>query len=750
VNIKNLLELSSVDLGYSDYESAWSGHAPFAYWLVTEKAPNIVVELGTHYGNSYFSFCRAVKNKKLPTKCYGIDTWTGDVHAGGYDNEVYNQVLGINNKNYCEFSFLIRSKFDDAVKMFKDASIDILHIDGLHSYEAVKNDFDTWLVKLAPGAVILFHDTCADIEGFGVKQFWSELKSKYKYHFDFFHSFGLGVLQLPARGQDPLYLLSADCHFKSEIREYFVMLGELHSSRFEKSALIRSNSIQEERIKDLTWYLETRINVIAKLEKEFADYKKTYQQISILGQKFTTNLSESIKKILFLSRIKKVFSSSRALRYLRENGILFTAKKVLFFIKTYGLRSFFFKLISHNISDESANLKSEIPFSESGSLKPAALYLRNRFLGCRKINFAQRDELIKSCVNLITDSVGKSSLFGGVGTAIILAVKLANHMNFDLRVITRTESTNVEDLNQFFKLQKISLMGDVFLTYAGPESEIEVTYSMNDIFLTTSWWSTSSVLDVVPSEKILYLIQEDERMFYSFGDDRLRAEEVMKRSDIRFFVNTKILYDYFLSDDLSFVASNWDWFEPAFPHFLYKKTTNLKKKSKSKKKFFFYARPNNPRNLFARGLEAIEFAIERNIINLDEWDIYFVGKHIPNLILSKAYVPIYLDGLSWKEYSDFISDVDVALSLMYTPHPSYPPLDLAASGALVVTNTFDNKTSLSKYSENIIMSHTDLESLLGAIDEAIRKNHRNDRLTRTVVKSSLVDSWDEAFSKILT
>src|SRR5207237_6504273 len=93
--------------------SAWVEHAPFAFWIMDALRPRTIVELGVHHGFSYFVFCQAVQRLHLPARCFAIDTWLGDKHAGFYGDEVYAAVRS-NNRRYENFSRLIRSDFSDA------------------------------------------------------------------------------------------------------------------------------------------------------------------------------------------------------------------------------------------------------------------------------------------------------------------------------------------------------------------------------------------------------------------------------------------------------------------------------------------------------------------------------------------------------------------------------------------------------------------------------------------------------------
>ncbi|MBB6445211.1 class I SAM-dependent methyltransferase [Bacillus benzoevorans] len=173
--------------------SAWLGHRNFAYDLVRFMKPKTIVELGSQFGVSFFSFCQAVKDEGLSTNCFAVDTWKGDPHAGYYGEEVYTLVKHINDIYFPNVANLIRGTFDEAVKLFPDQCIDILHIDGFHTFDAVSHDYQTWLPKVAENGAILFHDIEVKNRGFGVYQLWNTLKGLYP-SFQFEHSFGLGIL----------------------------------------------------------------------------------------------------------------------------------------------------------------------------------------------------------------------------------------------------------------------------------------------------------------------------------------------------------------------------------------------------------------------------------------------------------------------------------------------------------------------------------------------------------------------------
>ncbi len=209
--------------------STWLGHIPFAFWLMEALQPRVFVELGTYAGASYCAFCQAVRELQLTTSCFAVDTWQGDEHTGYYGQVVYNRLARHHEPRYGSFSRLLRTTFDEAALQFADAGIDLLHIDGLHTYEAVRHDFTHWQPKLSDRAVVLFHDTAVRERDYGVWRLWQEISAAYP-SLEFLHASGLGVAAVgPAIPEPVRWLVEVPRrrpHLLPLIQAYFARLGQ--------------------------------------------------------------------------------------------------------------------------------------------------------------------------------------------------------------------------------------------------------------------------------------------------------------------------------------------------------------------------------------------------------------------------------------------------------------------------------------------------------------------------------------------
>ena len=207
--------------------SAWVQHSPMAYLLIELARPRLLVELGTHQGDSYCAFCQAVQFHQTGTRCFAVDTWTGDDQAGFYGDQILAELRTQHDPQYGSFSTLLRSTFDEAVGKFENGSIDLLHIDGHHAYESVRHDYETWTPKVSDRGIILFHDTAERRrENFGVWRLWDELSARYP-NFELLHSEGLGILVVGANPPAELMKFFAFANKNQQlVRDMFVALGQ--------------------------------------------------------------------------------------------------------------------------------------------------------------------------------------------------------------------------------------------------------------------------------------------------------------------------------------------------------------------------------------------------------------------------------------------------------------------------------------------------------------------------------------------
>ena len=252
--------------------SAWNGHIPFLFSLISLIEPRVFVELGTHYGGSFFAACQILKTQDNQQKvAIAIDSWKGDKHSRQYDETVYDGFMEILNKKYSEFAIAIREQFDQALKYFSDESIDLLHIDGCHTYEEVRNDFDLWKKKVTKDGVILIHDTTERKEDFGVWKLWEEISNEYV-SFNFLHSHGLGVIIF---GNNPL-----------------VPVIEYISSNLLASKLFERNF----ELLGCDYILKKRNQILSESVADFVQLKSSYTNACVAVDELGVKLQNEIKK----------------------------------------------------------------------------------------------------------------------------------------------------------------------------------------------------------------------------------------------------------------------------------------------------------------------------------------------------------------------------------------------------------------------------------------------------------------------
>lgn len=311
---------------------SWHRHIPFAFALLDMAKPNVYVELGTHKGDSYSAFCQGVVQQQLPTRCYAVDTWQGDQHAGEYSSEVYDDLVAWHNPRYSRFSTLLRMTFDEALAHFPDGSVDVLHIDGLHTYDAVKHDFESWLPKMSERGVVLFHDTNVRHSDFAVWQLWAELEGQYP-SFEFPFGFGLGLLAVGSDVPEPVlaFIEYAKNHVP-EVVDFFYERGnaaELRKTTAEIKRLQNHLDSIGQQLSHAREVVEQRDAFVAEL---LADQQRLNNDLQVTQQTLHERQQQSElglhKLAVQLQQAQMQFDHSLELLAERTNSLLHSEQQL--------------------------------------------------------------------------------------------------------------------------------------------------------------------------------------------------------------------------------------------------------------------------------------------------------------------------------------------------------------------------------------------------------------------------------------
>lgn len=264
---------TNLESAISDLPSAWTGHKDFAIWLMDYVNPKVTVDLGVDYGYSTF-----VLGSANLGKVYGIDCFAGDEHAGFRDTFEY--VTNIKNNYKFDNITFIQGYFDQIAQSWVEP-IDILHIDGLHTYEAVKHDYETWEKFLKDDSVILFHDTVA-FESTVVK-FFNEINLPKTM---FTHSAGLGIVSKnPRIIKDIEEKFSLQKTSKIQVFVHLVDFPEGLSIAKEQIELIITSGLINHC--DLHLHCNYNINNYSWLVDRLKDYKNVvYLESNALPQEY--------------------------------------------------------------------------------------------------------------------------------------------------------------------------------------------------------------------------------------------------------------------------------------------------------------------------------------------------------------------------------------------------------------------------------------------------------------------------------
>ena len=357
-------------------------------------------------------------------------------------------------------------------------------------------------------------------------------------------------------------------------------------------------------------------------------------------------------------------------------------------------------------------------------------------------------------VNLLIPSMDLRHFFGGYIAKLNLARRLAER-GLRVRVVT-VDPVGSLPVDWRAQIEAYSGLDGVFgrveVAFGRESHGLEV--SRSDRFIATTWW-TAHIADAarreLGGERFLYLIQEYEPFTFPMGTYAALADASYRLPHTALF-STELLRDWFRLRGLGVFATGAGSaaFQNAITPIDPPGAGELA--ARATRRLLFYARPepHAARNMFELGVLALGRAAADGV--LDGWTLDGIGtvEGRRRLDLGGGASLELLPRVAQGDYAHALREHDVGLALMYTPHPSLVPLEMASAGMLTVTNTFENKTAeaLGAISGNLVAAAPDVGAVAAAIGAAVAGAGDGERRAAGS-RVAWSRDWDTSFSDAL-
>ncbi len=375
---------------------------------------------------------------------------------------------------------------------------------------------------------------------------------------------------------------------------------------------------------------------------------------------------------------------------------------------------------------------------------------------CAPLSIQIDPELAKTpTLNVLIPGMKMEAMSGGPNTALSLTYRLAKH-GIPVRYLSVNAPPDSDHGPVFQHIMNLAGHDEKLEWVSIVDADnraVPISLGENDIFFATAWWTAQMVKQALPLfdvKKFIYLIQDFEPGLHDFSSYYALAMDSYGL-DFLPLVNHPILAEHYIRDKIGNFenpefAERTTVIDPAIDRTLFHM---IPKSKTAKKRLLFYARPTvAKRNMFELGVIALKIAVANDIFKGQEWEFIGMGEAFHPIPLGDGHV---LECAPWKGmegYAQQMRETDVLLSLMYAPHPSYPPLEMAACGGITVTNTFGVKTTdrMQKVSENILACEPTPEIIAKTIRVAVEtsNNHKARKIGAESFKAP--KNWDESFA----
>lgn len=316
-------------------------------------------------------------------------------------------------------------------------------------------------------------------------------------------------------------------------------------------------------------------------------------------------------------------------------------------------------------------------------------------------------------INILLPSINPEHVFGGISTALKFFEQLADELGYDRRIVlvdavpSEEAAIQYQDRYRFVSWEEDSDAECQIVPYS-ERLNWTLPVSENDYFMFTGWWTAHCAqeayeeferMEGIRPNPFINFIQDYEPGFYAWSTRFLLADSTYKNSYPQIAVfNTTLLQEYFHENHYEFFKEFA--FEPVLNEKLKEHLNQVGPYFRKKKQILIYGRPGTERNAFKLIIAALKKWVWLQP-DIEEWTVVSAGEQHGAVYLGNGKYLRSVGKLTIEEYAETLEESYAGISLMASPHPSYPPLEMSVYGAKVITNTFANK-DLSTFNPNIV------------------------------------------------
>lgn len=331
---------------------------------------------------------------------------------------------------------------------------------------------------------------------------------------------------------------------------------------------------------------------------------------------------------------------------------------------------------------------------------------------------------------LLTPTLRPEKVFGGVASSLRIFEEILSNLpaDVDARIVSVTDSVDLDCLGTVPDYQQVLIgaanteIARSVVDASGERSE-QLPVRSNEVVLATAWWTAVFGFRLLEAQHemfgscapLYYLIQDHEPDFYGWSARYALAQSTYQRpSETRAIINSEELFNFF--------SKNYALQGACFlPYRINQKLRAEFRVVNKEKIILIYGRPGTPRNCFEILIDGLCLWQQAEPVKAREWQIISAGETVDSWRSASVANFVAVGKLSLTDYAEVLCRASVGVSLMLSPHPSYPPLEMAEAGAITVTNSYECK-DISQRSDNILSIGTlTPEALAEAIGRAIEK-----------------------------